>query len=199
MDEFRTIDAESRADVKIKASRFCASAFPVTSAAEFEKRLAAERKTTFDATHHCYAFSVGHPPAIVQRCNDDGEPSGTAGKPILLAILAHELTNVGVIVTRYFGGTKLGTGGLARAYREAADAALATATVRIEVLRDPLTLRFRYDELSAVMRTAEATDSVIARTDYADTVTMDVLVRRSLVETVRRQFIDATRGKVEFP
>lgn len=199
MDEFRTIDGESRTDLKIKASRFCAAAFPATSVTEFEKRLATERKTTFDATHHCYAFSIGHPPAIVQRFNDDGEPSGTAGKPILLAIRAHELTNVGVIVTRYFGGTKLGSGGLARAYREATDAALAAATIRVEVLRDPLMLRFRYDELSAVMRTAEATDSVIERTDYADTVTMNVLVRRSLVETVRRRFIDATRGQVEFP
>ncbi len=197
-DEFRTLARECRTEIKVKSSRFLSHAGPCPSMEIFEDRLQAARKTYFDATHHCSACRIGTGSSQIGQMHDDGEPSGTAGRPILQSIQSRGLTNVFIIVTRYFGGTKLGTGGLARAYRSAADAALLIAELKVEILRDMLGIRFRYDELAAVMRIVDKSESLVGQTEYSDVITMHLGVRRSLREEVQRQLIDATRGQVEF-
>ena len=122
-DTYLTLREGAEAQIKVKGSRFLAEAVPVADEAVAEAALATIRKREYNATHHCTAYRIG-PAADLFRFNDDGEPSGTAGQPILRQIEGRELTNTLVVVTRYYGGTKLGTGGLIRAYGEAASLAL---------------------------------------------------------------------------
>ena len=126
-DTYLTIGGYARAEIKIKGSRFIAEAMPVARVEAAEKEIAAVCKREFNATHHCTAYRIG-PNGDVFRYNDDGEPSGTAGIPILRQIDGRSLTDTLVVVTRYFGGTKLGTGGLIRAYGDAARQVLETAS-----------------------------------------------------------------------
>ncbi|MCK4857045.1 MAG: YigZ family protein, partial [candidate division Zixibacteria bacterium] len=115
---------ESQIEIKVKGSRFIGETCLVASVDEAVARLAVVRKREYQATHHCYAYVTGWPDQVGFKYSDDGEPSGTAGRPIYDVITGHALTNLLVVVTRYFGGTKLGTGGLVRAYSEAARAAV---------------------------------------------------------------------------
>ena len=123
-DEYVTLKGESGGELKVQGSRFISTAYSAGSAEEVEKIVAARRKKYHDASHHCYAYRLG-PGGETFRINDDGEPSGTGGRPILAAIDREGLTDTLVMVTRYFGGIKLGTGGLARAYGQAARIAQA--------------------------------------------------------------------------
>lgn len=125
MARYTTLACEAESEIEILRSRFIASGREVTTVAEAESFLQQIRARYPDATHHCYAFKVAGPP-VVDRFSDDGEPSGTAGKPIYI-VLEHHLHNAIIVVTRYFGGTKLGKGGLVKAYTEAAKALLDTA------------------------------------------------------------------------
>jgi uncharacterized YigZ family protein len=120
-DTYRTLKEGASATLKVDGSRFLAEAVPVASRDEAEERIAAVRKREHRATHHCTAYRLG-PEGDDFRYDDDGEPSGTAGQPILRRIHARDLTNTLVVVTRYFGGTELGTGGLMQAYGDAAEA-----------------------------------------------------------------------------
>src|SRR5689334_18781908 len=125
---FKTITGHSRAELKVRGSRFIGTAVPVNSKEQALEELEKIRKEFWDATHNCYAWRLA-PDGLQYRFADDGEPSGSAGKPILFVVQQRELANVLVVVTRYFGGTKLGVGGLARAYSDAAMAALDLAEV----------------------------------------------------------------------
>ena len=128
MAEERVLIRGGEAQIEDRKSRFLAISFPISSEEEAAERLKERRKEYWDATHHCYAYSLG-PRHAVCRFSDDREPSGTAGKPILDAILGANVQNVLVIVTRYFGGTLLGTGGLVRAYGAAAKAVLLSSGI----------------------------------------------------------------------
>lgn len=125
MSIYTTLAQEAETEIEVLRSRFIASGREVISAIEAEAFLAQIRKRYPDATHHCFAFKVAGPP-VVDRFSDDGEPSGTAGKPIY-TVLEHHVHNAIIVVTRYFGGTKLGKGGLVKAYTEAAKALLEVA------------------------------------------------------------------------
>ena len=127
-DTYKTITADARGLYKDRGSRFIAIAMPVTSQEEIRMKLEALRKEYHDARHHCYAWVLA-PDRLTWRVNDDGEPSGTAGRPILGQINSRELTNILVVVIRYFGGTLLGVSGLINAYRSAASDALANANI----------------------------------------------------------------------
>ena len=127
-DEYRTLEGTSEGVYKEKGSKFIAIASPVGSVDEVKLQLDKLRKQYHDARHHCYAYRIGYEP-IEFRQNDDGEPSGTAGKPILGQIQSFELTNTLVVVIRYFGGVKLGTGGLIQAYRTAARTSLENGKI----------------------------------------------------------------------
>ncbi|MCB0529283.1 MAG: YigZ family protein [Saprospiraceae bacterium] len=149
-DAFRTIAAPSTGEFKDRGSKFIAYAWPVREEAEALAHLEALRKEHFKARHHCYAWRLG-PDGTRFRANDDGEPGGTAGRPILGQIDAFGLTDVAIVVVRYFGGTLLGTSGLINAYREAAAEALRHAEVEEKIIQDVFAFDFDYALMPDVM------------------------------------------------
>jgi uncharacterized YigZ family protein len=185
-DTYRTITDEATATRTVDGSRFLATAVPVESRDAAEARITAEREREHKATHHCSAYRLGAD-GDERRYDDDGEPSGTAGQPILRRIDARDLTNTLVVVTRYFGGTELGTGGLMRAYGDAADAALDRATIEERVVRVPVRLRFVYDDTSPARRVLRRFDTTEVDSSYTDVTELTVGVRASEVEA----FVDA--------
>ena len=150
-DTFNTIAAPSAGQYTEKRSKFLAFAFPVSSVEDIKPIIEEYQKKYFDARHLCYAYMLG-PERLVFRANDNGEPSGTAGKPILNQILSKDVTNVCVVVTRYFGGIKLGTSGLINAYKTAARDALENAKVAEKTINEIYSLEFEYPLMNEVMR-----------------------------------------------
>lgn len=151
-DDFLTLSGPAEAQTRVKASVFLAHAFPVTSDEEAKAGLAEREKAMWDANHHCSAWKLRDG---TRRANDAGEPSGSAGAPILAAIEGAGLVDCAVIVTRWFGGTKLGVGGLVRAYGEAAAEALAAAPRRVGTRAARLSIHYPYAHTAAVMRALE--------------------------------------------
>ena len=182
---------------KIKGSRFFATAAPVASRGTAESFLAELRETYRDATHNCWAYRLASEPDAL-RYSDDGEPSGTAGQPILREIGGRVLVDVAVVVTRYFGGTKLGTGGLVRAYSAAAAAVLDDATVVERRVVETLRLRFDYGFTGPVQGVLSAQGLAPTRADYGADVSFELEVPIEDVDDVRREIRDATTGKVVF-
>ncbi len=148
-DEFFTIAQPSEGSYKEKGSKFLSFAFPVESEQEAKDRIKELRNKYHDARHHCYAYLLGQK-TDTYRMNDDGEPSSTAGKPIFGQIRSHNLTNVLIVVTRYFGGTLLGTSGLIRAYKSAADDALKNAEIIKKTIRSFYQVSFDYSLMGSV-------------------------------------------------
>lgn len=195
-DAYRTIAESAKAEPpKIKGSRFIGEAFPVGSEEEVLERLGAVRKREHAATHHCWAYRLG-PAGDTFQYSDDGEPHGSAGLSIFRQIEGRELTNVLVVVTRYYGGTKLGTGGLVRAYGEAAALVLDEAPKREVIVRVPLCLHFAFADTSPAMHTIGTFDVNISKTNYSDKGTeMLVQVRRSEAELLASAFTTALGGR----
>jgi len=194
---FYTIGKPSSSERKVKGSRFIALAFPVASPAECEEILQQQRRKFHDATHVCFAYRIGFGDRALYRYSDAGEPAGTAGQPIYQAIQGRQLTNVLVVVVRYFGGTKLGIGGLIRAYGETAAAALDAAEKVKREYRATLKLRFSYDMLQPVLRGVSAHRGKVARQNYAEDVELSVTVPVSLVERLQEELTNTTSGKIE--
>ena len=196
-DTYRMIARPTLAEPpKSRGSRFIGEAFPVTTEAEAEARLDAVRKREYAATHWCWAWRLGLE-GDAFRTSDDGEPSGSAGAPILRQIDARDLTNTLVVVTRYYGGTKLGVGGLVRAYGEAASDALDAARTVEHVVRVSVRLRFAYDDTSPAMHTVNRFDAEIAEQHYTANTELVVRVRRSEAEALRAAFVEALGGRGE--
>lgn len=193
-DLYRTIRSRTITEIKVKGSRFIAEAIPVLSEEEVAGEIEAIKKREYSATHHCTAYRLG-PDGSLFRYNDDGEPSGTAGLPILRQIDARSLTNTLVVVTRYFGGTKLGTGGLIRAYGDAANEALDAARVEEHVVRVPVVVSFDYADTSPAMHTVGLFDAEIEDMQYSDMTTLRLAVRRSEVEAFSEAFVNALSGR----
>ena len=133
--DFKTIEKENSAEIVEKKSRFIANIYNVESKEEAEEKIKQIKKKYYDAKHHCFAFSIIEENGITQKSSDDGEPSGTAGAPILNIIKSNNLQNVVIIVTRYFGGILLGTGGLTRAYSEAAGKVVVIQQAQSELIQ----------------------------------------------------------------
>ena len=150
-DTYKMLSSPGEGLYKEKGSKFIASAFTVTSEEEVKQALADVKKKYYDARHHCYAYMIG-PDKACFRSSDDGEPSGTAGKPILNQILSKDVTNVCVIVVRYFGGIKLGVSGLINAYKTAARDALDNAVIVEKTVDEVYSLVFGYPLMNEVMR-----------------------------------------------
>ena len=150
-DTYKMLSTPWEGLYKEKGSKFIATAFTVTSEEEVKQALAEVKKKYYDARHHCYAYMIG-PDKSCFRSSDDGEPSGTAGKPILNQILSKDVTNVCVIVVRYFGGIKLGVSGLINAYKTAARDALDNAVVIEKTVDEVYSLEFAYPLMNDVMR-----------------------------------------------
>lgn len=160
INKYRTISGTSTAEYKERGSKFLAFAYPAKSEDEIRSCLASLRKKYFDARHHCYAYVLGSDKKIF-RANDDGEPNHSAGDPILGQIRSLDLTNVLVVVVRYFGGTKLGVGGLIQAYRAAAASALSCAEVIDKEVKVQFMLNFNYKETAEVMRLLKSFEAEI--------------------------------------
>jgi len=150
-DIYKTIIGNSQGIYKEKGSRFISVAIPVSDQEQIKPIIDKIRKEHHDAKHHCYAYMLGHE-RLIWRINDDGEPSGTGGKPILGQINSHGLTNLIIVVSRYFGGTLLGVSGLLNAYKSAAASALANATVTEKTVNEYYELTFPFSSLKDVMK-----------------------------------------------
>lgn len=195
-DVFRTLSRASGSRLKVMGSVFLASAAPVRTREEAEGFIQGVRRTHHDATHHAHAYRLG-PGDGLYRLHDDGEPGGTAGRPILAAIDAAGLTDLVVVVTRWFGGTKLGTGGLARAYGRAAAGALAAGEAVTLFLTSRLRVSFPHDRTSAVMRAIAVAGARVAGASYADRAELLLEIRRSRADDFRQALQEASRGTAE--
>ncbi|MFO8236487.1 MAG: YigZ family protein [Bacteroidales bacterium] len=150
-DEFLTINKPAESLYKEKGSKFLSFILPVQNEENVKEKLEAIKNKHYSARHHCYAYKLGIEKEIF-RMNDDGEPSSTAGKPIYGQILAYDLTNVLIIVVRYFGGTKLGTSGLIRAYKSAAEKAIENSKIVKKTIGELFTIEFDYEHMKDVMK-----------------------------------------------
>jgi uncharacterized YigZ family protein len=174
-DHYRTIAARSEFRQKIERSEFLGIAFPIASDDEFMTELTRIEKTHFDATHHCWAFRLRER----ERSSDAGEPSGTAGRPILNAIESAQLFEVGVVVVRWYGGVKLGTGGLSRAYRGTAAETLRAATPLDRYVYQRFNVTVPFDAFGGIYRLVDPPHVVLAGEDFGETNTFAFDVRAS--------------------
>ncbi len=193
-DTYRTLSGPAEGEFRDRGSKFLAYAFPVASEAEAMERLEEIRRLHPKARHHCYAYRLGLD-GNRYRANDDGEPSGTAGRPMLGQIDSFELTNVFIVVVRYFGGTLLGTSGLINAYRTAAHEALAAAEVAERIVEETFTLHFGYELMGNVMNAISRLDLPMLAQRFADTAEVDIAVRRSEIRDKLRR-LKALVGEV---
>jgi len=193
-DLYRTAAHRATVELKERGSRFIAEAVSVSAPEEALKEIQAVKRREHAAKHHCSAYRIGVDAAF-QRFDDDGEPSGTAGQPILRQLVARGLTNTLVIVTRYFGGTKLGTGGLMRAYGAAASLALDEAGEVQREVRTRVRVRFSYDDTATAMLALEQFDGRIIRSKYTDVTTLEVSIRASKAEAFRAAFVEMLAGR----
>jgi len=195
-EDYRTIDAPLRApEFKIKGSRFIADILPVASKTEIERALEQIRKEFYDASHHCFAYRLG-PAGEYLRAADDGEPSGTAGKPILLMLTNAGLTNTLLVVTRYFGGTLLGTGGLARAYAEAAQSAISLAKINTIFAMSEFECDIAYEDLSPLQRLLPKFDALITESTYDERVRLRISARTKMNEPLQEALVEHLNGRV---
>jgi len=185
MDTFKTIsDKTGQGTYTEKRSKFLAFSHHVTTVDEVKALVAAYRKKYYDARHVCYAYMLG-PERTESRANDDGEPSSTAGKPILGQINSRELTDVLVVVVRYYGGVNLGTGGLIVAYRTAASAALDDAETVTRQQEETIRFTFDYARMNEVMRIVKEMSPRIISQSFDNTCEMTVAIRKSEADTLR--------------
>lgn len=185
-DTYQTIANTAEGYYTEKRSKFYAFAHHVTSADEVKDLQAFYRKKYYDARHVCYAYRLG-PEGETFRANDDGEPSSTAGKPILGALVSTGLTDVVIFVIRYYGGVNLGTGGLIVAYREAAQNALANAAVEERQVEEQYTYTFAYPQMNAVMKVVKDMQPRIVAQDFQTTCSITLSIRKSLMPQLRQR------------
>ncbi len=195
-DIYKTIDGQTEGAYKEKGSKFLAFAYPVYTEDKIKEKLAELRKEYYDARHHCYAWKLGIE-NDKYRANDDGEPSGTAGKPIYGQILSHELTNVLVVVVRYFGGTKLGTSGLIRAYKTATKDAFENAMIIERTVNDTVNVSFNYAAMNDVMRIIKDENPQIINQDFNLNCKMELSIRKSKTDMLVSKFKKIESVKVE--
>ncbi len=180
-DSYLTIAAPAEAIYKEKSSKFLTYAYPVCTEEEIRELLDALHKRYYDATHHCYAWRLG-PHGEQFRANDDGEPSGTAGKPILGQLLSNSLTNCLIVVVRYFGGTKLGVSGLIQAYKESAAEVIGVAEIVEKTVDRCFTITFPYLVMNDVMRIIKEEQPNIESQEFDNLCTMCLSIRESRAE-----------------
>ncbi len=193
-DTYLQIAQAQKAEIKVKGSRFIGEALLALDEHAAKEVLEVIRKREYNATHHCWAFRVGQQ-AELFRYSDDGEPNGTAGLPILRQIDGRSATNLIVVVTRYYGGTKLGTGGLARAYGDAASAVLDLCKIESHIIRTKVRIRFAYADTSPAMHTIDNFDAVIEESVYGDDTELVVAVRASEEGAFAAQFVENLGGR----
>lgn len=185
-DEYKTIASTSEGYYTEKRSKFLAFAHHVQTVDEVKELLAGYRKKYYDARHICYAYMLGAERTEF-RANDDGEPSSTAGKPILGQINSNELTDVLIVVVRYYGGVNLGTSGLIVAYREAAADAISHATIETRQVEEIVKYSFAYPQMNDVMRIVKDMNPRIISQTYDNTCEIVLSIRKSEAEQLRNR------------
>ena len=187
-DTYRTIRDLSEGYYTEKRSRFLSFALPVRTPDEVKTQIDAYRKKYYDARHVCWAYMLG-PDRITFRANDDGEPSSTAGKPILGQINSNNLTDILIIVVRYFGGIELGTSGLIVAYRTAAAEAIAAARIEERTIDETITITFEYPHLNSVMRIVKEDKPDVLTQSFELTCEMTLRIRQSRMDTLKSRLL----------
>ena len=197
-DSYKTIRAVSEGYYSEKRSRFISYAIPVRTLEEVKEAVAKYRKEYYDARHVCWAYMLGHE-RLNFRANDDGEPSSTAGKPILGQINSNELTDILIVVIRYFGGIELGTSGLIVAYRTAAAEAIAAAEIEERTVDETFTIQFEYPYLNNVMRIVKEDGPTILAQQFEMDCEMTLRIRQGEAERLRNRLlkVDSCRLKQE--
>lgn len=180
-DTYLTIVGQSETIIREKSSKFLSLAYHVRTAEEVKEIMEGLRKKHYDATHHCYAYRLG-PRGEEFRANDDGEPSGTAGKPILGQLLSRDITDILVVVIRWFGGTKLGVSGLIETYRESTAAVLDVCKVEERTIDRIYHIRYPFESMDGVMRAVKAVGPKIVEQTFDNMCSMRLAVRLSLAD-----------------
>ena len=186
-DKYKEVKSPTTGIYKEKGSKFIAYAYPVYSEEEVKEKLEEVKKLEHSARHHCYAYIL-NPDKSAQRANDDGEPSSTAGKPILGQILSKDLTNILIVVVRYFGGVKLGVPGLIRSYKTAASQAILETTIITKTLKEQYEVSFKYPQMNDVMRLVKEFDLEVVNTDFQIDCKLIFAVPKSKEEMVIEAF-----------
>jgi uncharacterized YigZ family protein len=202
IDEYSSVAGPAHAETKVMGSRFLALLAPAGTPDDALRELETVRKARHDASHHCFAYRIG-PEGNQERYNDAGEPSGTAGKPLLLVLQHAALSDAVLIVTRYFGGTKLGVGGLRRAYAGAGQAAVDRARKVQRILTEEVRVVVPAALIGDVIAAVTRVGGKIVRTEYGTEAAagggaearLAIEIRRSRAEEARRMLIDRTSGK----
>ncbi len=196
MSSYLVPKQRTRVELRVSNSRFIATierADSMKAAQTFLREIRAEMP---DATHHVHAFKIGYGDSVSEGMSDDGEPSGTSGPPTLAVLRGAEIGDVALVTTRYFGGTKLGTGGLVSAYTSAAKAALEAVETELKVTRVPLRINLPYPLNEPVRRLLESHECVIEHKDYGETVIIDLLIAEERVTEFSQQLADLSAGRV---
>lgn len=193
---YRTIEKTSSAEIIEKKSRFIAELYPIVNEEEALDILEKVKKTYWDARHHCWAFVIGKEQPL-ERCSDDGEPSGTAGKPILEVIRGAQLRNVLIVVTRYFGGTLLGTGGLVRAYTASSKEAIEAAEIVVKIAGYKLKIKTDYTGLGKIQYLLAQKGIDIEESEYTESVTLTILVAKNDESNLIKELTEATNAQAE--
>jgi uncharacterized YigZ family protein len=187
-DSYRTIKGPAEGFYSEKRSRFIAYAMPVRTVEEAKAEIDKYRKQYYDARHVCWAYMLGAERTVF-RVNDDGEPSSTAGKPILGQINSNELTDILILVVRYFGGIELGTGGLAAAYRSAAADAIANAAIEERTVDEDITVVFEYPYLNGIMRIVKEDNPTVVSRHFDMDCEMTLRIRKSEAERLKNRLL----------
>lgn len=197
IDSYLTIKDSTSHKMTRKKSRFIALLSPASSHEDIQHQIASIRKTFHDATHHCSAFRLLIDEVVVEASNDDGEPAGSAGVPILQQLASRDVCNILAVVVRYYGGTNLGVGGLVRAYSDVTSEALEQATIAEQLVVASIVLRFPVEVNSSVMSTVHRFSAPIESLVYEDPVRMRITVPPSQIERFRAAITEATGARTE--
>ena len=194
LSEYKAVYQGGEGEIVEKKSRFIATVIPAGSEEEVLAFIESIRKKYWDARHHCFAYVIGERNEL-QRCSDDGEPSGTAGKPMLEVLLGEEIHNVAVVVTRYFGGTLLGTGGLVRAYSAATKQGLASSVIITKILGVKLCISTDYTGLGKIQYILGQRGLQILDSVYTDKVELEALIPEDELAAVKAEITEGTNGQ----
>tara|TARA_B100000700_G_scaffold288414_1_gene344870 strand:+ start:198 stop:812 length:615 start_codon:yes stop_codon:yes gene_type:complete len=196
-DIYKEIKVPTIGIYKEKGSKFIAYSYPIYSEHDIKEKLEEIKKIEYAARHYCYAYIL-NPDKSEQRSNDDGEPSSTAGKPILGQILSNNLTNILIIVVRYFGGAKLGVSGLIRSYKTATSKAISAAEIITKTIKEHYEVTFNYPQMNDVMRLVKEYNLEVINTDFEIECKLIFAVAKSKAENVKSTFKNNHKITIEY-
>jgi uncharacterized YigZ family protein len=196
-DSYRSISASSEGQVREKGSKFLGFAYPVSSEAEIKSHLLQLRKEHSSASHHCYAWRLGADKSAY-RTNDDGEPSGSAGKPIFSQILSNDLSNILIVVLRYFGGNLLGIPGLIQAYKGCAQLCLENANIIEKFIYEQYQINFDFNDMSKVMRMLKDNEAKVLANSYDETNSIVFQIKKQNTGAMERAMEELYNTKLKY-